>query len=136
MFLNRDVQDLYEKIRMNLVKTPCLFSPFLSELTGAEIYLKLENMQRTGSFKERGVLSFLLHHKAGLHHVVTASAGNHAQAVALHAGRLNIKATIFMPLGTSNTKVAETERLKATVQLVGENYDEAYAAAQAFAENY
>jgi len=135
MFLNHDVERLDEKFRKILVRTPCVFSPYLSEISGAKVYLKLENMQRTGSFKERGALSFLLHHKGeGWTSVVTASAGNHAQAVALHAQRLNIPATIFMPLGTSNIKVAETERLKASVRLTGENYDEAYNAAKEFAE--
>lgn len=135
MFLNLDVIKLYERFRTFIIKTPCIFSPCLSEITGAKIYLKLENMQRTGSFKERGALSFLLHHKNHKYnHVVTASAGNHAQAVALHAARLGIKATIFMPIGTSNTKVTETERLLADVQIMGENYDDAYALAHEFAE--
>lgn len=135
MFSNDDVRKLEEKFRHILVKTPCIYSTYLSELTGAKVYLKLENLQRTGSFKERGALSFLLHHKdKHLKHVVTASAGNHAQAVARHAGKLKIAATIFMPLGTSNTKVVETERFNASVELVGENYDEAYAAARDFAK--
>jgi threonine dehydratase len=135
MFLNHEVERLDEKFRKVLVKTPCVFSPYLSEISKANVYLKLENMQRTGSFKERGALSFLLHHKnEQWTSVVTASAGNHAQAVALHAQRLNIPAIIFMPIGTSNIKVAETERLKASVKLVGQNYDEAYNAAKEFAE--
>lgn len=135
MFLNHEVERLYEKFNKVLVKTPCVFSPYLSEISQAKVYLKLENMQRTGSFKERGALSFLLHHKdQKWTSVVTASAGNHAQAVALHAQRLNIPATIFMPIGTSNIKVAETEKLNATVKLVGQNYDEAYNAAKDFAD--
>jgi threonine dehydratase len=135
MFLNQDIEKLYDNFKGILIKTPCVLSPVLSEITQGKVYLKLENMQKTGSFKERGALSFLLHHKdRSLNHVVTASAGNHAQAVALHAARLKIPATIFMPIGTSNIKVVETERLKATVQLIGENYDEAYAAACNFAQ--
>src|SRR5262245_53953031 len=112
MFQNHQVENIYHQFGNLLVKTPCIYSPHLSEMTGAHVYLKLENLQKTGSFKERGVLSFLLHRKEEtVKEVVTASAGNHAQAVALHAGRLQIPATIFMPMGTPNTKVSETERL-------------------------
>jgi len=133
---NQNVQEVYSKIERLVVKTPCVYSPYLSEITKASVYLKLENMQRTGSFKERGVLSFLLHHQGeGLRQVVTASAGNHAQSVALHAASFGITATIFMPIRTANTKVAETERLRGEVRLVGENYDEAYAAAQDFSRS-
>lgn len=136
MFLNSDVEGLDEQFRHILVRTPCVYSPYLSEITQGKVYLKLENLQRTGSFKERGALSFLLKsEEIPLRHVVTASAGNHAQAVAFHAGRLKIPATIFMPIGTPNTKIVETEKFGALVQLVGENYDEAYAAAREFADN-
>ncbi len=137
MFSNHAVEAIHNQFGNLIVRTPCIYSPYLSELTKSRVYLKLENMQKTGSFKERGVLSFLLHHKdKQINHVVTASAGNHAQAVALHAARLSIPATIFMPIGTTNTKVAETERLLAKVELIGETYDEAYASAQAFSESF
>lgn len=136
MFLNHDVERLRERFLGILVKTPCVYSPALSELTGAKVYLKLENMQRTGSFKERGALSFLLQDTVKpFTHVVTASAGNHAQAVALHALRLGIPATIFMPMRTPNTKVLATERFDATVVLTGQNYDDAFLAAKDFAES-
>lgn len=135
MFSNHDVEQVFQSFKGILVKTPCVFSPFLSEVTGAKVYLKLENMQRTGSFKERGALNFLLKHRdPPLRQVVAASAGNHAQAVALHSARLGIAAHIFMPVGTSNTKILQTERLNATVKLKGQNYDEAYAAAREFAD--
>lgn len=135
MFSNAEVNELCEKSQGVLIRTPCVYSARLSEITGAHVYLKLENMHRTGSFKERGALSFLLHaHEGSLNHVVTASAGNHAQAVALHAARLGIFATIFMPEGTPNTKVLATERLKARVKLIGSNYDEAFRSARDFAE--
>ncbi len=135
MFANHDVEKLRERFLGTLVETPCLFSPTLSALTGATVYLKLENMQRTGSFKERGALSFLLHRNAeSSSHVVTASAGNHAQAVAFHAYRLGLLATIFMPLRTPNTKVLATERFNATVKLVGQTYDDAFCAAREFAD--
>lgn len=134
MFSNQDVIKAHESFSSVILQTPCLLSPYLSELLSAKVYLKLENMHRTGSFKERGALNFLLNHP-GQKHVVTASAGNHAQAVALHAARLKIQATIFMPEGTPNTKVLETEKLKANVRLVGQNYDEAYTAAKEFAHD-
>jgi threonine dehydratase len=136
MFTNDLVESVYASFKSHVVKTPCLFSPYLSSLTGARVYLKLENMQQTGSFKERGVLSFLMGSSPDVRHVVTASAGNHAQALALHAARLNIKATIFMPEGTSNTKVSSTQKLKATVELTGQSYDEAYTKAREYAESY
>lgn len=133
MFKNHEVQRVHDSINGMVVRTPCVFSPHLSQITNAFVYLKLENFQKTGSFKERGALNFLLNHSERMP-VVTASAGNHAQAVALHAGRLGMQATIFMPQGTSNTKIVETERLKAQVRLVGSNYDEAYNAARAYAD--
>lgn len=132
MFSNDDVFKAHSRIKQAVIKTPCVFSPHISELIGAEVFLKLENMQRTGSFKERGALNFLLCAVGPLAHVVTASAGNHAQAVAMHAARLGIEATIFMPMGTSNSKVLATERFGAQVRLVGQNYDEAYAQAWQF----
>ena len=133
MFTNQDVKNAHQSFQGIIAQTPCLFSPYFSALLDANVYLKLENMHRTGSFKERGALNFLLKNRH-LKHVVTASAGNHAQAVALQAGRLGIKATIFMPEGTPNTKILETEKLKAEVRLLGQSYDEAYNAAREFAE--
>lgn len=136
MFSNLDVIKTHESFANIIAETPCLFSPYLSEILKAKIYLKLENMHRTGSFKERGALNFLLKNQSKIKQVVTASAGNHAQAVALHSARLNISATIFMPEGTPNTKVLETERLKASVRLVGQNYDEAFKAAREYADAF
>jgi len=136
MLAKNSIEDAYERIRHDIVMSPCLYSTHLSDLTSARVFLKLENMQFTGSFKERGALNFLLFHKdMPKKHVVAASAGNHAQAVARHAARLGILATIFMPLGTPNNKIVQTERLQAAVKLVGTNYDEAYEAALAFANN-
>ncbi len=134
MFTNQDVKNAHQSFQGVIAQTPCLFSPYFSALLSANVYLKLENMHRTGSFKERGALNFLLKNRE-LKHVVTASAGNHAQAVALQAGRLGIKATIFMPKGTPNNKILETEKLKAEVRLIGQSYDEAYSAAKEFAES-
>ena len=134
MLAKNDIENAYERIRHDIVLSPCLYSAHLSDLTSARVFLKLENMQFTGSFKERGALNFLLgHQNMAIKHVVAASAGNHAQAVARHSARLGILATIFMPIGTPNNKIVQTERLQAAVKLVGNNYDEAYEAALDFA---
>lgn len=135
MFKNDLVESVYARFSDHVVKTPLVYSPYLSELLNAKVYLKLENMQRTGSFKERGVLSFLLQHTKKVDHVVTASAGNHAQALAMHAARLGIKATVFMPEGTSNTKVSATERYGADVVISGQSYDDAFREAREYAQS-
>jgi len=108
--------------------SPCVKSLTLSEMTANEIYLKLENLQMTGSFKERGALNRLLTMPNGdrEHGVITASAGNHAQGVAYHAHRLGIPAQIVMPLHTPLVKVSATTGYGAEVILHGLNYDEAY----------
>ncbi len=110
-------------------------APALSELTGAELYLKLETLHRTGSFKERGALNKLLtldaaERRAG---VVAMSAGNHAQGVAYHARRLGIPATIVMPEGTPFTKIERTEAFGAKVVLQGDSLAAAREAADALA---
>jgi threonine dehydratase len=110
-----------------LYLSPCQLSSDLSELTGLPLHLKLENLQRTGSFKERGALNRLLalsqaERERG---VSTASAGNHAQGVAFHAAARGIRAQIVMPLATPQIKVAATRGFGADVILHGANYDEA-----------
>lgn len=107
--------------------SPCAESSSLSELTGTRLCLKLENLQRTGSFKERGAANLLeqLSEEERARGVVTASAGNHAQAVALHAARLGIRATVVMPETTPLVKIQSTRRFGATVELFGRAYDEA-----------
>jgi threonine dehydratase len=112
--------------------SPCHLSHHLSELTGLPVHLKLENLQRTGSFKERGALNKLLtlsesERKRG---VIAASAGNHAQGVAYHASARGIRAQIVMPLATPLVKVAATRGYGAEVILHGANYDEACDEAQ------
>jgi threonine dehydratase len=107
--------------------SPCQLSNDLSELTGLPLHLKLENLQRTGSFKERGALNKLLtlsqaERERG---VTTASAGNHAQGVAFHAAAHGIRAQIIMPMATPQIKVAATRGFGAEVILHGANYDEA-----------
>src|SRR5947209_1134358 len=104
----------------------------LSELTGQQIYLKLENLQMTGSFKERGALNRIatLSPEQGSRGVIAASAGNHAQGVAYHATKRGIRAVIVMPLTTPLVKVTATKGFGAEVLLHGANYDEAYAEAR------
>jgi len=107
--------------------SPCQLSHHLSERIGLPIYLKLENLQRTGSFKERGALNKLLtlspeERERG---VIAASAGNHAQGVAFHATRLGIRSQIVMPQATPLVKVVSTRGFGAEVVLHGANYDEA-----------
>ena len=108
--------------------SPCHLSHTLSSQTGLPLHLKLENLQRTGSFKERGALNKLLtlseiERKRG---VIAASAGNHAQGVAFHAAARGIRAQIVMPLATPLVKVAATRGFGAEVVLHGASYDEAY----------
>jgi threonine dehydratase len=115
--------------------TPVITAPVLSELTGAEISLKLETLHRTGSFKERGALNKLLTLDARerCSGVVAMSAGNHAQGVAYHAQRLGIPATIVMPEGTPFIKIDRTEAFGATVVLKGDSLSAAREAADALA---
>ena len=122
-----DIEAARARIRDAVFNSPCAYTEMLSKRTGAKLWLKLENLQMTGSFKERGAANKLLslsgeERKQG---VITASAGNHAQGVAFHAQRLGIDATIVMPEGTPLIKVASTRSFGAHVVLHGTNYDEA-----------
>ena len=121
----------------HVVPTPCTESPALSELTGATVFVKLENLQRTGSFKDRGALNRLLSldREQARRGVVAMSAGNHAQGVAYHARVLGIPATIVMPEHTSFTKIARTRQLGARVVLAGASMAEAGASARALASS-
>jgi threonine dehydratase len=124
----QDVLAAQERIGDQLCSTPCLHSRTLSELTGAQIYIKFENLQFTASFKERGALNRLLQLTTAerLRGVCTMSAGNHGQAVAYHAHRLGIPATIVMPRHTPFVKVEHTRSHGAEVVLYGETLDEAF----------
>ena len=115
-------------------ETPLLHSSYLSELTGGEVYLKAENLQRTGAYKVRGAYNRMskLSAQERKRGVVAASAGNHAQGVALAASKLGIKATIFMPIGASLPKVQATRGYGAEVVLVGASFAECLKAAQEF----
>ncbi len=121
------IQAARARIGEAIYVSPCQLSHSLSELTGLPLHLKLENLQLTGSFKERGALNKLLtlsetERQRG---VIAASAGNHAQGVAYHAAALGIRAQIVMPLATPQIKVAATRGYGADVVLYGANYDEA-----------
>ena len=126
-----DIQTALGRIRESIQISPCTRSETFSELAGNSVYLKLENRQRTGAYKERGALNKLLTLSAEERSrgVIAASAGNHAQAVAYHAARLGIRARICMPLPTPLIKVSATRGYGADVVLHGANYDEAFAEA-------
>ncbi len=125
----KDIQAAAKVIEGQVAVTPFLHSRTLSDITGAQVYLKFENHQFTASFKERGALNKLMsldpvHAKKG---VIAASAGNHAQGVAYHANRLGIPAVIVMPRFTPFVKVEQTQRHGAEVVLEGDNFDAAKA---------
>ena len=122
-----DVVAARERVRGAIYYSPCPHSQMLSGLTGQQVYLKLENLQMTGSFKERGALNRIatLTPEQAARGVVAASAGNHAQGVAYHATKRGIRALIVMPLATPLVKVTATRGFGAEVVLHGANYDEA-----------
>ncbi len=125
-----DVRAARMRIGDAVVRTPTLVSRTLSELTGATVYLKFENLQFTAAYKERGALNTLLQLAPDTTGVIAASAGNHAQGLAYHATRLGIPSTIVMPKNTPIVKVTQTEGHGATVVLEGETFDAAYAHAR------
>jgi len=130
-----DIRAAARRIDGAVLRTPMLKSRTISELVGAEIWLKFENLQFTSAYKERGALNKLLQlsDKERSRGVIAASAGNHAQAVAYHAKRLGIPATIVMPAPTPTVKVTQTESHGATVVLHGNMFDDAYANARELA---
>ena len=121
----KDIQSAAQAIQGQVPETPCMHSRTLSEITGAEVYLKFENHQFTASFKERGALNKLLSLDAAQRAkgVIACSAGNHAQGVAYHAHRLGIPSVIVMPRYTPWVKVEQTQRHGADVILEGDNFD-------------
>ncbi len=130
------IQTALGRVRQSIPISPCTRSETFSELSGHSIYLKLENRQRTGAYKERGALNKLLTLTPDerSHGVIAASAGNHAQAVAYHASNLGIRAKIVMPLATPLIKVSATRSYGGEVVLHGGNYDEAYEEAMRLSE--
>jgi threonine dehydratase len=130
-----DIEAARRTIAGQVLRTPLLPAPPLSALTGAEVFVKYENLQVTNSFKERGAYVKLAALSADERRrgVIAMSAGNHAQAVAYHARRLGIPATIVMPVTTPFVKIKATEACNATVVLDGETISEAQARAEAIA---
>ncbi|GMN13143.1 threonine ammonia-lyase [Altererythrobacter sp. MTPC7] len=127
-----DVEAAATRIRGAVVRTPTMHSITLSEISGADIWLKFENLQFTAAYKERGALNALLHlneeqRKRG---VIAASAGNHSQGLSYHGTRLGVPVTIVMPRPTPVVKVMQTQSVGGEVLLEGETFDEAYAFAR------
>ena len=127
-----DVRAAAARIDGAVVRTPMLYSQTLSQITGANIWLKFENLQFTAAFKERGALNalLLLTEEERRRGVIAASAGNHSQGLSYHGTRLNVPVTIVMPRTTPSVKVMQTEILGGQVVQHGETFDEAYAHAR------
>jgi threonine dehydratase len=123
-----DVRAAHDRIRNAIVATPTLHSQTLSRLTGANIFLKFENLQFTAAYKERGALNALLQlpDEARGRGVIAASAGNHAQGLSYHGTRLGVPVTIVMPRPTPTVKIMQTEAVGGKVVLEGEKFDDAY----------
>jgi threonine dehydratase len=136
MIAFEDIEQAAERIAGRVLRTPMIPNDAISRLTGAEVMLKLDNLQVTGAFKERGAANrlALLSDDERARGVIAMSAGNHAQAVARHAQLLQIAATIVMPKFTPSTKVTRTASWGANVVLVGETLAEAAAHARDLAE--
>jgi threonine dehydratase len=131
-----DIKAAATRLHGHIERTPCRHSRTLSEITGAEVWVKFENLQFTAAFKERGALNKLALMSADerARGVIAASAGNHAQGLAYHAARMGVPVTIVMPKGTPMVKVEHTRGHGAEVVLEGENYDEAADIAQRLRE--
>ncbi|HEY8604627.1 threonine ammonia-lyase [Tsuneonella suprasediminis] len=127
-----DVREAAERISGAVVRTPMMHSITLSEICGAEIWLKFENLQFTAAYKERGALNALLQltDEQRAKGVIAASAGNHSQGLSYHGRRLGVPVTIVMPRTTPTVKVMQTESVGGKVVQEGETFDEAYAHAR------
>jgi threonine dehydratase len=127
-----DILAARDRLEGHIERTPCRHSRTLSEITGAEVWVKFENLQFTAAYKERGALNALMQlgENARKRGVIAASAGNHSQGLAYHASRLGIPVTIVMPKGTPFVKVQQTRAHGAEVVIDGEGYDEASATAR------
>ena len=127
-----DVRAAHARIGDAVVRTPMLKSQTLSQIAGAEIWLKFENLQFTAAYKERGALNALLlmSEEARARGVIAASAGNHSQGLSYHGSRLGVPVTIVMPRTTPTVKVMQTEAVGGDVVLEGDSFDEAYAHAR------
>lgn len=131
-----DIEAAAEALKGHVVRTPIIAAPKLSALTGAEVFVKYENLQFTNSFKDRGAFLKLssLNEDERQRGVIAMSAGNHAQAVAYHAGRLGIRAVIVMPQSAPFVKIGNTEALGAEVVLSGETLSESRVKAEEIAK--
>ena len=131
-----DIKAAATRLHGHIERTPCRHSRTLSEITGAEVWVKFENLQFTAAFKERGALNklALMSTDERARGVIAASAGNHAQGLAYHAARMGVPVTIVMPKGTPMVKVEHTRGHGAEVVLEGESYDEAADIAQRLRE--
>jgi threonine dehydratase len=123
-----DIKAAAERLAGHVERTPCRPSRTLSRITGAEVWVKFENLQFTASYKERGALNRLLSltEEERRRGVIAASAGNHAQGLAYHGERLGVPVTIVMPRATPHVKVQQTREFGAEVVIDGEGYDAAY----------
>jgi threonine dehydratase len=132
-----DFETVLANVRKVAIETPTLHSNFLSDLVGQQVYLKCENLQRTGAYKVRGAYNRMSHLSAAekKHGVIAASAGNHSQGVALAAKKLGIKATVYMPIGASLPKVQATRNYGARVVQHGATFADCLKAAQEEAKN-
>ncbi|HXG52687.1 MAG TPA: threonine ammonia-lyase [candidate division Zixibacteria bacterium] len=128
----QDIREAHERIRSRIYLSPLPHSETVSNMAGARVYFKLENLQMTGSFKERGALNRLLTlpPEEAARGVIAASAGNHGMAVAFHSRRLNIAATIVMPVQAPLIKVTWVRRFGARTVLHGTDYESAFAEAR------
>src|SRR5881397_920028 len=135
MVATGDIEAARQRLKGAIYETPCPHSQTLSAISGANCFVKLENLQMTGSFKERGAANLLMQlgAEAKARGVAAASAGNHGLAVAFHAARLGMAAVIVMPEWAPLVKVASSRRYGAEVILWGANYDEAYGHARELA---
>lgn len=134
----QDIEQAALRMAGQVLDTPCVESRTLSQLTGAQVFLKFENLQYTASFKERGACNKLMQmttSQPSVRGVVAMSAGNHAQGVAYHAQRLGLKAVIVMPVFTPGIKVERTRGFGAEVVLHGQSLDEARAHAYQLADS-
>lgn len=131
-----DIEQAAQRLQGHLLDTPCVESKTLSQLTGAQIFLKFENLQYTASFKERGACNKLAQLSADERRrgVIAMSAGNHAQGVAYHAQRLGLRAVIVMPRFTPGVKIERTRGFGAEVVLHGDSLDESRSHALLLAE--
>lgn len=129
-----EITKAYFKIQKHVYKTPLVYSDILSSLSGAKVYIKLENLQKSGSFKIRGVLNKALNlaNSCGLH-FVTASSGNHGYGVAFIAKQLNYSATVVVPVYTPKLKIDLIKSQGANLVLAGNSWDESFLVAQEIA---